>query len=719
MSPAPDDDEGWSEEEEEEEEGEEEKEEVEMDSGGDPAAAMSPEDVDDADGGGHAYDAEEDYGAQGAEDYGDESYEDSDSVSSDDDSQLPVGVLWPDPFDEGTEASSEPSRSRAGSVSPTAVALVDAGQLGLQGFFRYDDQQASSLEAVSSGMKVVCLSQRPDREGAEPEEERSSASMVQSSDLRRCPADYWASFHQWADWPCGAGLRTETQATSLLAKQVLAPILATAAQRATLRVEAASVLGQQGSLQAQPGPAPPISAAASEVRPPPAKQVSVLLPQEAAATMLTGGSSSSSSSSPPAPSCPLSSASPPRGMPAPALMAAPGSAGGNNSKGSRRLVCARQKAGLRPRPPAQRPERRAPGPRSARLQASSRPTSNQSSSGPAPGGFAAAAGAGASSRRPRIPEEPPPGLPQGGGLPIQDERAKTPCYEVSEEELERLLLAGALAGRPLESGDTGEGDEEEEEEDHVYEISEEDFERLLQAGQLHLAVQEDQVAAAAAGGQHLMCGRFKPPPSTAPAELPRRVPTASLQARPRLRPQTVDCGHETKKKAFVGGQLDTLLFLLGESPPSSASAATASALASVPPAAGSPLQSARLLRGLRAGLSQQHQPACSSSQGESSALEDAHGQFPRKRPMGSQRAAQGSRPLPRAAASRQEKRERVVSKSKCSAEGDDDTAEKPLERPPSAGTTLGDSPAFVESGCEGSRFLASPSPEESLAENAC
>lgn len=381
---------------------------------------------------------------------------------------------------------------------------------------------------------------------------------------------------------------------------------------------------------------------------------------QAVATMLTGGSSSSSSSSPPAPACPSSSASPPRGTPATALLAAPGSSAGSG-KGSRRLVCARQKAGLRPRPPAQRPERRAPGPRSARLQASSRPTSNQSSSAPAPGGLAAGV---PSSRRPSIPEEPPPGLPEGGALPpIQDERAKTPCYEVSEEELERLLLAGALAGRPLESGDVGE-----EEDDRVYEISEEDFERLLRAGQLHLAAREDQAAAAAAE-HHLIFGRFKPPPSTAPAELPRRVPTASLQARPRVRPQTVDCGHETKMK----------------SPPSSAAA---SALASVPPAAGSPLHSARLLRGLRAGLSQQHQPAGSSSRA-------------------------------RAALWRQEKREQGVSKSKCSAEGDD-TAEEPSERPLTAGTTLGDSPALGEFGCEGegSRFLASPSPEESLADDA-
>lgn len=672
MSPAPEDDEGWSEEEEEEEE--------EMDGVGEPAAAESPEDEDAADDAGHIwdenFDAEEDYGARGAEDYGDESYEESELSSSDDDSQLPVGVLWPDPFDEGTEASSEPSRSRASSVSPAA---------------------ASPLEEVCTGVKASC---------AEPECSSSSSpssSNAQSSDLWQCPDDYWASFHQWAAWPCGAGLQAEAQAASLLAKQTLARILARASLRASLRAEAALVFGQQGSLQAQPGPAPPISAAASAVRPPPAKPASVLLSQEAAVP------SSSSSSSPPAPACPSSSASPPRGTPAPALMAAPLGSSSGGSKGSRRLVCASKRAGLRPRPPAQRPERRAPGPRSARLQASSRPTSNQSSSANASGGFAAGA---PSSRRPSIPHEPPPGLPEGGALPIQDERAKTPCYEVSEEELERLLLAGALAGRPLESCDAG----EEEEEDRVYEITEEDFERLLRAGQLHLAAQEDQAAAAAAGA-HLMFGRFKLPPSTAPAELPRRNPAATLQDRPRIRPQTVDCGYESKVKAFASGQLGTLLSLLGEAPASSASAAAVSALASVPPAAGSPLQSARLLRGLRAGLSQQPQAPGPSSHGESCTLEDAHGQLLRKRPTGSQRAAAGGKPHQKGAASRQEKRERVVSKSKCSVEGSD-TAEEPSELLPSAGTTWGDSPALGGSRSGGSRFFSSSSPEMGLADDA-
>ncbi|CAJ1406046.1 unnamed protein product [Effrenium voratum] len=57
-------------------------------------------------------------------------------------------------------------------------------------------------------------------------------------------------------------------------------------------------------------------------------------------------------------------------------------------------------------------------------------------------------------------------------------RAKTPCYEVAEEEFERLWLSGKV--------------EPSAEVEDSYEISEEDFERLLKAGQLQLAGNEDQ-----------------------------------------------------------------------------------------------------------------------------------------------------------------------------------------------------------------------------------
>eukprot|EP00439_Symbiodinium_sp_Y106_P042868 s2814_g5.t1 len=170
--------------------------------------------------------------------------------------------------------------------------------------------------------------------------------------------------------------------------------------------------------------------------------------------------------------------------------------------------------------------------------------------------------------------------------------AKTPFYEVTEEEFERLWLSGAVDGAS-------------EVEDEVYEISEEDFDRLLKAGQLQLARLEAMDSDASA--MDIQARRptkrprprgalpdevlvsslptplvLRPPPLTAPSAPARR---SSEPAPRRRRPRTVD-GSETKK-AFTGFRP-----LPAERTPRGEVAQRT--------AAGSP---ARLLRSLRASIS--------------------------------------------------------------------------------------------------------------------
>lgn len=147
-----------------------------------------------------------------------------------------------------------------------------------------------------------------------------------------------------------------------------------------------------------------------------------------------------------------------------------------------------------------------------------------------------------------------------------------PCYEVSEEEFERLLNAGALGDGP----------------DEFVMISEEDFERLLQAGELH-PVEEDDTDS-------------EGKPSTAPAALGRGLEVCQV-------PQSVDF-----KDAYWPG----------------------------PPAVGSPLQSARLLRGLRNAVPPVTLPSVEPEEeivhdraSSSAAGEDAHNCGRRRAPRAS------------------------------------------------------------------------------------
>jgi hypothetical protein len=63
---------------------------------------------------------------------------------------------------------------------------------------------------------------------------------------------------------------------------------------------------------------------------------------------------------------------------------------------------------------------------------------------------------------------------------LVDDSAEPFCYEVSDEEFNRLLLAGTLQGCSSDLVDA----------EKAYEVTDEEFERLLQAGQLKLAAQE-------------------------------------------------------------------------------------------------------------------------------------------------------------------------------------------------------------------------------------
>jgi len=554
----------------------------------------------------------EDYGdADGDEDWGSEM---SSSEASDD---VPTRC-WPDPFDEGTEASSAP-RSR--SSSSASAEAPSAGQVRLTEDLLQAATKNSSLscwhgceaeggvEAVSYGLKVICLPRLPEERA-----EASSAPPACVGDFRIAPQSYWSSLHSLfprsgAEAPAVVERVPECVhlKTKLAAMEVLLPIFLRALSNAQER---------QAKAPAPPRAQPPPTAPATAPAFVPLQQPEI-------------GGSSSSSCHPNSPrkgsSGGSSSTIGPPAVPAPTLpspLLSP--------QGGRRLVCARQKPGhgLRPRPPPLRQERRAPGPRAAKLAA--RQVGSKESSG----------------------------QNRAAGSPSAEEhRAKTPCYEVSDEEFERLLLAGALGAE----ADTVEA--EDEEAAQVFEISEEEFERLLKAGQLQLAPGAEEQAGTEpaelpSSASEAPRRRLRPrgtaspevlnglpiapghpkPPSSAPAAC-RQQSTLTPPPR-RRRPQSVDCGREAKVK--VGGAGGGLFFLptdgalaaiaglWGEAP-------AAAAAVAIPPAAGSPLQSARLLRGLRASLPQAgaategEASASSSSTGVSGEVEN-HGAFGRRRP---------------------------------------------------------------------------------------
>lgn len=406
------------------------------------------------------------------DDYADDDWESS-YGSSEADSDY--HHLWPDPFEEGTQASSaprSPTPSMAGEATAAIQAPLPLGGVGLC-------WQADDADLISDGLKVLCLSRPPHWRDGPPEVRREpSDESIRScydhsraaGDFRRCPEEFWAALHQKAGWTSGPR-----------------------------RNEAAE--------RSEPVNPPPTSSASSK-----------------------------------AGQCP--------------------------GKTGRRLVYTRQRGSLRPRPPPARPERRSGGPRCSRPQAATK-----------------AGAASASLLRPSKEDA-------GTGIAPEEARAKTPFYEVTEEEFERLWLSGAVDGAS-------------EVEDEVYEISEEDFDRLLKAGQLQLARLEAMDSDASA--MDIQARRptkrprprgalpdevlvsslptplvLRPPPLTAPSAPARR---SSEPAPRRRRPRTVD-GSETKK-AFTGFRP-----LPAERTPRGEVAQRT--------AAGSP---ARLLRSLRASIS--------------------------------------------------------------------------------------------------------------------
>lgn len=249
------------------------------------------------------------------------------------------------------------------------------------------------------------------------------------------------------------------------------------------------------------------------------------------------------------------------------------------------------------------------------------------------------------------------------------------CYEVSDEEFDRLMQAGALEMLPGADGADGQVAE-------FFEISEEEFERLLQAGELHptqeraspsdadwgpaedcdvpdhferasegALAQEGSVAcgsdvAIAPDGRKGRSGRSsqsaQPQSSAQPAQRQRQSQQSRQErhheqpARQARRPRSVDCALITKAKgrrerhgAATGGGL---FFLPMDGAVSSASAAPPSrggspadvdpsyarASGSTGPAAGAPLRSARMLRELRPAADSSRAPSSLSSASSSS-----------------------------------------------------------------------------------------------------
>jgi len=235
------------------------------------------------------------------------------------------------------------------------------------------------------------------------------------------------------------------------------------------------------------------------------------------------------------------------------------------------------------------------------------------------------------------------------------------CYEVSEEEFERLMRAGALGHSDGLTDDSS---------SQCFEISEEDFDRLLQGGQLHptevFEVSDDFEASDSSPLS---------PPSTAPAAALRpcfEPFSHSTSSSSRQRPQSVDCGREGKWKAFRAGEISASLFFLPTEESGSSGVPWTlegmGALANgVATAAGSPLQSARFLRGLKGlpttglvpfppGSEMEEEDALralpsssgrlsSSSSPTLGSAEDGHGSsFIRRRLVGGPRASPGRLP---------------------------------------------------------------------------
>lgn len=205
----------------------------------------------------------------------------------------------------------------------------------------------------------------------------------------------------------------------------------------------------------------------------------------------------------------------------------------------------------------------------------------------------------------------------------------SPSYAVCEEEFDRLMSQGSLGPAS---------------EDEVFEISEEEFHRLLSAG--HLQPSEEACLS-----------RSHEPPSTAPAAVKRpsfSVPDGAA-APMKLRPQSVDAIHAGTWQDNYAEPVGAGLRGTGSCPSSEAEVSFPES--SSGSAAGSPLRSARLLRGLKglpagtfackaAGVPGDRLASFSSSSVGS--REESHSpSFIRKRPIVGPRATLGRLPEPR------------------------------------------------------------------------
>lgn len=262
-----------------------------------------------------------------------------------------------------------------------------------------------------------------------------------------------------------------------------------------------------------------------------------------------------------------------------------------------RLICPRRPS-LRPRPPQTKPERRP-----AQRGCVSRSPVGQ-----------AASPHSASSR-----------------LSLSFDEAANPCYEVSEEEFQRLLQLGAVSDGQTFAGGT------------CYEISEEDFRRLEEAGELQPTKVLPPSPASSSTDPRPSPRHSRGAPSTAPTAAAR----AEGGNERRRRPRSVDCGHLAKAAKRPDAPEDSCTTRFAQEAEESDNLWMPEKSA-----AGSPLQSARMLRGLRGEPPRPSQVQRSEAQSadsfETALREESHPNPVRRKAAGMNRVTQGRLPrLPR------------------------------------------------------------------------
>ncbi|CAE6941267.1 Slc35a3 [Symbiodinium sp. KB8] len=153
------------------------------------------QDTGDVDGGDYYNEEDDCIGDDYADDDWESSYGSSEADSDD------YHHLWPDPFEEGTQASSAP-RSPTPSMAGEAAVQVPLCGVGLC-------WQADDADLISDGLKVLCLSRPPHWRDGPPEVRREPSDESRccynhsraAGDFRCCPDDYWAAFHQKVHQP--------------------------------------------------------------------------------------------------------------------------------------------------------------------------------------------------------------------------------------------------------------------------------------------------------------------------------------------------------------------------------------------------------------------------------------------------------------------------------------------------------------------------------------